>query len=249
MQLREYDIMYELEPSYWWHSGMRSIMDGLIGKSIDPDSKLLDIGCGTGARLKMLSGRCETWGIDSHPRAVEFCRRRGLKNISVAEAADLPFPSGVFTHATCCEVLQNLDDDLVALKEAFRVLRPGGIFYVSEQAYPLLRTRHDISQGAVRRYSKSHLKSLLAAAGFGIERLTAANTVLFPLLAAYRLTSRLKNPPAKMRPEESLSDLHPLPGPVNYILRSVLEAERGVIEKTNLPFGLTLIAVARKPAT
>lgn len=249
MQPREYDIMYELEPAYWWHSGMRSIMDGLIGKSIGTDSKLLDIGCGTGARLKMLSGRCETWGIDSHPRAIDLCQRRGLVNISVAAAADLPFPDGVFTHATCCEVLQDLDDDLAAVREAFRVLRQGGIFFVSEQAHPLLRTRHDISQGAVRRYTRRRLKSLLRDAGFEVERLTGANTILFPLLAAYRLSSRFKNPPSKVKPEESRSDLHPLPGPVNYTLRSILEAERGLLEKVDLPFGLTLIAVARKPTT
>src|SRR5665811_66726 len=162
------------------------------------------------------------------------------------DATALPFETGTFTHAICCEVLQNLPDDAAGIREAFRVLKPGGYYYISEQAYPVLRSQHDISQGAVRRYTGGRLHALLSDAGFEIERMTSANTVLFPLMAAVRLVSKVLHPPSKVEPEESRSDLKPLPGPVNYLLRSVLEAERGMIRKVNLPYGLTIITLARK---
>ena len=226
---------------------MMAIMEQMLAATFDTGSRLLDIGCGTGAKMELLSRYAEVWGIDMHPRAIELCRERGLENVQTGDATALPFEDGSFTHAICCEVLQNLDDDAGGIREAFRVLAPGGYYYISEQAYPVLRSQHDISQGAVRRYTRDRLRGLLDDAGFSIERMTSANTLLFPMMAAVRLASKALHPPSKVKPEESRSDLKPLPGPVNYTLRSILETERAMIGKFNLPYGLTIITLARKP--
>jgi ubiquinone/menaquinone biosynthesis C-methylase UbiE len=247
MQPREYDIMYNLETTYWWHTGMMAIMEQILQPTFKPGAKLLDVGCGTGAKMQLLSPYCEVWGIDMHPRAIELCLERGLEHVQIGDATALPFESETFTHAICCEVLQNLPDDAAGIRDAFRVLKPGGYYYISEQAYPLLRGQHDISQGAVRRYTRGRLRTLLSEAGFKVEKMTSANTVLFPLLAAVRLASKTLHPPSKIHPEESRSDLKPLPGPANYLLRSILEAEKEMIKKVNLPYGLTIITLARKP--
>ncbi|MFA5802874.1 MAG: class I SAM-dependent methyltransferase [Thermoleophilia bacterium] len=246
MQPREYDIMYNLESTYWWHTGMMAIMEQMLAPTLVSGAKLLDIGCGTGAKMQLLSRYAEVWGIDMHPRAIELCGERGLENVQTGDATALPFEDGTFTHAICCEVLQNLENDIAGVREAYRVLKPGGYYYVSEQAYPVLRGQHDISQGAVRRYTRKRLREIMGDAGFSIKRMTSANTVLFPMLAAVRLASRALHPPSKIKPEESHSDLKPLPGPANYLLRSILEAERAMIKKTSLPYGLTIITLAQK---
>lgn len=247
MNQHEYDTMYKMETTYWWHTGMRSIMFELIGDSLNPDAKLLDIGCGTGARLKVLSDYCDTWGIDLSPKAVELSKSRGLENIEQGDAAELPYANETYSHAVCCDVLEAVDDDFAAVKEAYRVLLPGGIYYCSDQAYPVLRNQHDISQNSLRRYTKEKWTSMLDAAGFEIERVTFSNTIMFPALALYRLAAKLLKPTDKVRPEEARSDLFNLPGKVNWTLHHVLEAERGLIRKHDLPFGLTLMAVCRKP--
>lgn len=247
MQPREYDIMFQLESSYWWHTGMIAIMDQMLGPTLSENSRLLDIGCGTGAKMQTLARRCEVWGIDMHPRAIELCRRRGLGNVGIGDAAALPFEDESFSHAISCDVIQNLDDDSAGVREAFRILQPGGYYYVGEQAYPILRSQHDISQGSVRRYTRKRLRSLMDDAGFEIQKLTNANTILFPLIAAARLASRAKHPPSKIVPEDSRSDLRELPKVLNSALRSILELEKQILRKTNLPFGLTIITLARKP--
>ena len=86
----------------------------------------------------------------------------------------------------------------------------------------------------------------MGGAGFGISRRNSANTVLCPMMAAVRLASKALHPPSRIKPEESHSDLKPLPGPANYLLRSILETERAMIKKTNLPYGLTIITLAKK---
>ena len=241
--------MYGLERTYWWFTGMKSIMDRLIGPTIGAGSRVLDVGCGTGERLEILGRRCQTWGIDYHPRAIEFCRQRGLKNIVQGDAASLPYEDSMFTHVTCCEVLQNLPDDAAGVAEAFRVLEPGGLYYVSEQAYPVLRSRHDVSQQALRRYTRRRMRRLMREAGFQIERMTGANSILFPGMAAVRLASKTLHPPSRVEPEQTHSDLAELPRPLNAALRSLLELEgRWIGEGRSLPFGLTMITVARRPA-
>ncbi|MDO8736626.1 MAG: class I SAM-dependent methyltransferase [Thermoleophilia bacterium] len=240
--------MYNLETTYWWHTGMMAIMDQILSPTLEQGSKVLDIGCGTGAKMQALNKYCDVWGIDMHPRAIDLCQKRGISNVQTGDAVALPYEQDTFSHAICCEVLQNLPDDAAGIREAYRVLKPGGYYYISEQAYPVLRSQHDISQGAVRRYTYMRLRTMLMEAGFAVERMTSANTVLFPLMAAVRLASKALHPPSRIEPEESRSDLKPLPKPANFLLRSILKAEREMMKMVDLPYGLSIITLARKPA-
>jgi len=71
--------MYGLEQTYWWHTGMMAIMEQILKPTFVPgNTRLLDIGCGTGAKMKLLERHAEVWGIDMHHRAIELCRNRGL---------------------------------------------------------------------------------------------------------------------------------------------------------------------------
>src|SRR5688572_15157850 len=84
MQQHTYAIMDEVEGSHWWFVGRRAILESFLERicsSLIPHPsalKILDVGCGTGANIEMLSQYGEAEGVDVSDDALEFCRRKGL---------------------------------------------------------------------------------------------------------------------------------------------------------------------------
>src|SRR3989441_13111280 len=130
MQQHTYSIMYEVEGKHWWFVGRRRIIAGFVEKICQDFNKLrpriLDVGCGTGANLQMLSMFGVAEGVDVSAEALEFCRARGLARVRQGAAESLPFEDASFDLVTGLDVVEHLDDDLAGLTEMRRVLRPGG---------------------------------------------------------------------------------------------------------------------------
>jgi SAM-dependent methyltransferase len=239
----EYRVMFEIEDDYWWYRGLRELIKNLLAQYAPPGSshpRILDVGCGTGANLKLLQSYGNAIGVDISEQAIGFCRARGIpeNQMFLASAMDLPFPESRFDLAVSFEVLCNLQDDVAALREVARVLKPGAPFIVGLPAYQWLWSTHDVAVGHQRRYDARELRKKLSAAGFEIERVTYANAMLFPLIAAVRLLNR--------QAKEVHSDLVPLPRMINALLTILFVAEMRTVSRLNLPFGVTLISVARK---
>jgi SAM-dependent methyltransferase len=243
----EYRVMFEIEDDYWWYRGLRELIRNLLAQYAPASSshpRILDVGCGTGANLKLLQSYGNAIGVDISAEAIGFCRARGIpeNRMFIASAIDLPFSDSQFDLAVSFEVLCNLGDDLAAFREVARVLRPGAPFIVGLPAYQWLWSMHDVAVGHQRRYDAPEVRRKLSAAGFKIERLTYANAMLFPLIATVRLLGRRATEP----PDGVHSDLVPLPRFINSVLTTLFVAEMRTVSRVNLPFGVTLIAVARK---
>src|SRR5439155_25861317 len=153
---------------------------------------LLDVGCGTGANLQVLQGYGHAIGVDISEQAIAFCRARGIpeNQAFLASADELPFPNSKFDLAVSFDVICNFADDAPAFREIARVLRPGAPFIVGLPAYQWLWSVHDVAVGHQRRYDSREVRRKMSAAGFEIERVTYANVLLMPLIAAVRLMSR-----------------------------------------------------------
>lgn len=143
MQTEDYESLAQLEAQFWWFVGMRAITATLL----DPlhrelrDRCILDAGCGTGGKLEWLrryAGHGQIIGLDYVGTALQFCRQAGHENLVQASATHLPFAEATFDLVTSFDVLAQLPGagaDEQAMREMYRVLRPGGIAFVRAAAY------------------------------------------------------------------------------------------------------------------
>ena len=136
--------------------------------------------------------------------------------------------------------------DKTALKEIYRVLRPGGIAFVRVAAYEWMRAGHDVTMNTQRRYLLRQLREAMTASGFEIVRSTYANSALLPVAIFKRLVLE----PAGLA--DKGSDVRPFPralGWLDPVFRTALTAEALLLRKirSGFPFGLSAVCVARKP--
>jgi len=247
MQPAEHRRMYRLEDDHWWFVGRRGILQVLLeGLGLDAGrTTILDIGCGTGANLALLRRFGRVVASDAFPTALDLCRERGFTNVCGADAGRLPLPAGAVDIVTAFEVFEHLADDGAALAEVHRVLRSGGRLLLTVPAHPFLWSDHDRALDHHRRYTRRLLIRRLTEAGFAVDRLTYCFTLLFPPAAAIRLWERMAR---RVRgsngfPRPNVRETAPW---LSRMLLSVLACEAAMLRRMNLPFGLTLAAVARK---
>ena len=244
MEHKEYETMFAEEDGHWWYRGMERITISLLNQLYpEPhDLCILDAGCGTGGAMKYLSPMGTVTGCDLSPLGLAFCRRRALPGLGQASVTSLPFPSASFDLVTSFDVLYHraVTDHRSALADFWRVLRPGGRLMLRLPAYDWLRRYHDVVVHTGRRFSAAGLRRDLVWAGFAVERLTYANTFSLPP-AIFQSVVEKRLPPRKRPTVQS--------GPAwqNALFCRLLYAEARWLRAHSLPFGLSLVGVARKP--
>jgi SAM-dependent methyltransferase len=239
--------MFHLEDAYWWYVGMRRICDTLLKRDLSANNtaglRILDAGAGTGGSLQLLERYGAVTAFDFAPLAAEMYARREKGRVCVASIDAIPFADNTFDLVTSFDVVCQLDQaqEGPALQEVQRVLKPGGAFLVRVPAFQFLYGPHDVVLHTRHRYSAPEMSAKLERAGFRPLCTTYANTILFPVALARRLLLKL------VRPGATDSDVRPVPAPLNSLFTGVLSLEAAVLAKTRLPFGLSVIALARKP--
>ena len=246
MEPSEYRTIFSVEDRHWWYAGMRRITVALLAETYGgrTDLDILEAGSGTGAAMRYLARFGRVTGIDFSPLALDFCRERELTRLGRASVTALPFVDGSFDLVTSFDVLYHraVGDYHDALREFNRVLRPGGRVLLRLPAYDRLRGHHDTVIHTARRFSRNGLVASLRATGFAVERATYANALLFPPAVAKRLLE-----PLLPRGDPGHSDVAPNPPWLDESLAAVLGLEARWLRRRDLPFGLTVVALARKP--
>jgi SAM-dependent methyltransferase len=243
MERHTYAIMYRVEETHWWFVGRRRIISSFVERIIESlkqeQPRILDVGCGTGANLEMLSRCGVAEGVDVSSEALAFCRARGLRHVKQGEAEHLSFADETFDFVTGLDVVEHLDDHLAGLKEMHRVLRSGGRALLFVPAFMFLWGVQDDISNHRRRYTLSGLKQVVRHAGFEIERATYVNITFFLPILLGRLLMRA----TRFRPA---SENNLTVGFLNGILGSILGTEASLLRYVNFPFGVSIICVARR---
>jgi SAM-dependent methyltransferase len=243
MQSHHYPLVYQVEEKHWWYVGRRRIIASLVERvcatSNNFNPNILDVGCGTGANLKMLAAYGPAEGVDISPQAVEFCRERGLDSVKLGAIEHLPYESNSFDLVTALDVIEHLDDDVAGLREMLRVLRPDGRLLVFVPAFMFLWGVQDDVSNHRRRYTLPHLLKAVEAAGFSIEWSSYANISFFLPVLLVRSVMRWLGLSAATEYEINIPLLN---GPFSRLFA----AERFVLKRGKLPFGVSAVCVARR---
>jgi SAM-dependent methyltransferase len=198
--------------------------------------RVLDAGAGTGTFASALADGHEVVALEPDPALFEILRDRlaASPNVTVsssdaaslADHTDQPFDSIV-----CFNVLEHIADDRGTLEALLAYLRPGGHLLLLVPAHPRLFGSMDVTAGHERRYRKQSLRRLLEGVGFRPEVLRYVNPIGgFGWFVSARILKREYVPTGPLRFYDRLVPL----------LRT--------LDHVDLGFGLSLWAVARRPA-
>ena len=154
----------------------------------DSFDNVLDVGCGTGPVIELLSKKYPEKhfvGLDITPAMIEVAQSKRLPNAEfiVGDAENLPFGDGGFDAVLCANSFHHYPNPGAFLREAHRVLRPGGklilrdytsndiaVWLMNTFELPLARL---VGHGDVRILKMGEFRELVEAAGFAINQLAA----------------------------------------------------------------------------
>lgn len=241
-----YRRMAEIQDRHWWYEARRRIIASRIKKlNLPRNIKILEAGCGPGANLKMLARFGDVWAFEPDEFALNHCRAYSGVPPAQLDTGFLPAPlpfAGPFDLIGAFDVIEHVQQDVESLAALHTAVKPGGYALFTVPAFPFLWSQHDVVNHHHRRYVLPQFEKLLRDAGFEITFISYYNTFLFPLVAGVRFIKKALR--IKDRPDETM------PGPlVNKTLQFIFASERHFLGRIPMPFGVSIIAVCRRPVT
>jgi SAM-dependent methyltransferase len=238
-----YADIRQLERDHWWYRGTRAVYRSLLRRYAPRAAgPVLDVGCGSGGNLALLSDWGPVTGLDPWHPALRACPA-GQARLSQGDARALPFADGTFGLVAVLGVLEHVADDVGVLREARRVCHPGGVVLLLTSAFMFLWSQHDEANRHLIRYTAGELRARAASAGLQVRYLSYQNAFLFPLVVPVRLLQRLL--PASGEPR---IDMFPVPEPLNSALAGLLALEGRLMARVGMrfPAGVSLVAVLER---
>ncbi|MDH3324546.1 MAG: class I SAM-dependent methyltransferase, partial [Candidatus Peregrinibacteria bacterium] len=223
---------------HFYFEGKRHLIEKLLEKAELPENaKILDVGCGTGSDLEVISKFGEVTVLDINQEALNQIPDK--YNKICADLTETNLPDAEYDCIVAFDILEHIENQEHAARQLFHTLKPNGKFVGTVPAYQLLFSSHDKSLDHFRRYSRSNFVWTLENAGF--HKLTSGYwmSLLFPFAAVSRLLNRKK---------EAKTSLKPLPEFLNNLVSKILkfEARIGTSKFFRFPYGLTTWLIATK---
>ena len=245
MDEKLYTQIYQIEKTHWWYVARREIIFDWVIQTLAnyQNPFLLDVGCGTGFNIEyaQTGGFPFVVGLDLSKEALVFCQMRNLSDLICGNAITIPFVDKAFDVILALDLLEHLENDVQAIYEFSRVLKPGGKLFLFVPAHKFLWGLQDVVSHHFRRYTAQEIKNKVLQSDLEIIKLTYVNTLLFPLIWIGRLALRFLGKKLDTISENDLS-----PDWSNGILLKIFAAERSLIPHTNLPFGVSIFCIAQK---
>ncbi|MFZ2201991.1 MAG: class I SAM-dependent methyltransferase [Microgenomates group bacterium] len=241
------DKFNEVEKFHWWWAGRQELVKDLLKP--EKPQKILDIGCGTGETLtfmKKVFPKSKLQGVDYLPEAVKYTKGRGHLALR-ADALHLPFADATFDAVLLLDVIEHIKDDSGVIKEAKRILKPGGVIVLTAPALQFIWSAHDVGQGHERRYTRHMLLKLTAKNKMQVPFISYFNFLLSPVIILVRLASRLPLFSRLGQYDSKLNYQLAYKKPINTLLKSIFISEIKMLKLIRYPIGISIAVKMQKP--
>jgi len=250
LKFQQYKLHCNLGKRFWYFTSKTNLIRQVIKKSDSANLTplyILDVGCGTGANLQMLSGFGKSFGLDNSLAALYFCKKNNISNLIIGNVTeDLPFRDEQFDLVCAIDLLEHLQEETQALREMRRILKRGASLIITVPAYKLLWSEHDLSAGHMRRYSKENLIEKLNSSGFLIKRCTYFNCFAFLPTFFFRKIIRQFLEGGNHNDRLRLDFEFKIPQVINIFFSWFSRLEVLLLKYINFPFGVSLICICKK---
>jgi SAM-dependent methyltransferase len=232
-----------IEATHWWFVERRRLFASLLRKcKLPADAKVVDVGTGTGANLRLLKeiGFTDVTGIDPSADAARWCAEKGLGDVRFGDARALPLPDQSVDLVIATDVVEHVEDDKMAVSEIYRVLRPGGVVLFTVPAFPSLWGLQDDVSHHYRRYRMRPFLEMLELANFQVSNQFYFNYILFlPIFLARQLIRLFR---IRLHSENEVNN--PL---LDFLLGTLFRIDVTTAPYFHPPFGVSILALAYKP--
>ena len=249
MEKIEYQRLHEREYIHWWNIGRRRVLEAALARNLKfspTERKVLDVGCGAGGNILFLKKFGRVTGFDISEEALSFSSDKGFSQLVLGRAEKMPFPNGSFGIVSALDCIEHIEDDEATLQEAYRVLKDDGTLLLTVPAHRWLWSRHDEALHHKRRYTTKDLRRKIQDAGFALQEITHFVVPAIPFLLLQKIIRKIKKTLFPNR--EEVIDTYDvlLPSFLNESLIAWLAIEKAVMKRVPIPFGSSLLVVARK---
>lgn len=242
METYSHEQIAALEEKNWWYATRRNLLRSLLSRYAPPSDVALDVGCGVGSNYAVIKDRAKrVIGLDISQAALDTTHAPYDQKVC-ASVEEMPIPNQSVDFVVCYDVLEHVDD-YKAVADIFRVLRPGGTAFITVPAFESLWNENDDYGHHLRRYRMARAKDVFRVAGFEISYAYYWNRLPFP---AVWIVARFYTKGAKKK-RELKNNLSLIPGSLDPVLTAWMRFENAFARYVPLPFGVSIILVAKKP--
>lgn len=243
-----YTEYFELERNHWWfHVRGQIIMDRIRKLANGKELKILNVGAGTGFTSELMQEFGEVKSVEYDQVCADLVRDKLKIDIVQGSITELQYEDNSFDLVTAFDVVEHVEDDLLAVSELHRVCKPGGHVLITVPAFMSLWGHHDVINHHFKRYLKKEIRELFKPLSGEEVHQTYFNTILFWPIWVFRNIAKLMPKSWTRSGAGSDATVGKSGGIIDSVLRLVFGIERPLIRSgIRFPFGVSFIYGYRK---
>jgi SAM-dependent methyltransferase len=220
---------------HWWFRGKAELVNAVLARWAPSTGLLVDVGAGSGGVTSMVRWRGRRVALEGSPRLVTNARSRGLDAVQ-ADVLRLPFKARSASAVCLLDVIEHLRKPVASLAEARRVVAGDGVVVVTVPAHEWLWSATDEALGHHRRYTMPALRADLAQAELHPLWMSHAFSWCVPPVWLVRRAKRSSAVELGIEPSRPA---------VTRTADALNSVERTVLRRVPMPFGTSIVTVAR----